>query len=178
METVTRSSHPWPDVQSTQRYIVRAALTPSVFRGCRGGATKRAREFIGRLSLGEVGQPDYPAWLDARTHELQEALNTTNWGVSRKALNVFMVFALMNGQLRETFGLGRFADDMEVPLDSIVMRCLRRMAQRPKPKATTIVGLKEALSRQYQEIARNYAESLKIPRGLLDVVVWPGPANA
>ncbi|MGH9467731.1 MAG: hypothetical protein ACRD1Y_10290 [Terriglobales bacterium] len=172
-----------PNARMTQQYVARVAITPSVFRTRARDSVKLSRCFLARLVLKGAGSPSYAAWLDARTEELagilpKKTAEENSWGVARKALNVFMVLALQNRQLEEEFGLSLFEDDMEAPLDTEVMRKLRRLARetgKEVPLFIPIKMLKKGTSVPFQEVASACAGSNGVTRGRLDALLWTAP---
>lgn len=164
-----------------QQYVGDIAITPSVFRPM-GGCVKPARKFLGSLDLTQsstISPSEYARWLNDRTKELMGRLPIENlWGSARKSINIFMTMALLNRILCEKYALERLADELEVPLDSIVVKRLAKcgLAQNLlTPKWTTIRALDPANSEKYQQIATAVAKDLGIPRGLLDTELWEPP---
>lgn len=170
-----------------QVYVANIAITASALRNPGGsGLVDAARSFLGnRLDLMHLRPQDpskYHQWLDDQTNALLKRLShhshQTLWGAARKSINIFMTMAAMNRFLCLAYGLERFEDVMEVPLDSVVMDELRRWAkeQRPAgeglPPPVSIKALTPETSDKYQAIAAGRAAESRVPRGRLDVALW------
>lgn len=170
-----------------QRYVANVAIT-SVFRNKNlkgGGFVAAARQHLADINLKPLANLDpseYPKWLEDRTRELAANLPVKLWSPARKAINIFMVMASLNRFLYEEYMLGRFKYALEVPLDNVVEKKLRRFGRKQKlfagkefPKWRSIYALDSINNEKYQQIAKSYAKELGIPRGELDVVLWEPP---
>jgi hypothetical protein len=119
----------------------------------------------------EIQPEDYPGVLDKWTEDLKTKLPTgaQNWGTARKALNVFLVQVFMNKYLAKQYGLSKFSDIPETPLDSQATKKLRKIAGRGKlPRWDGIKRLKPEVSQRYQIFAADYAKQQGIPRSCLE----------
>jgi hypothetical protein len=141
---------------------------------------KAAREFFGKLDLGSVPvgkQADFVHWLDAKTEELRKSfpLGGQHWGAARKVMNLFLRHACYNVYVRERYRLQRIEGWLEVPLDDIVAKKLKRAAGRGKlPYWPGLKGLDKEVSRIYQEFAEKFAGQKAIARVHLDPLLWGG----
>ena len=165
-----------------QRYVAKVGMTPSALRNLGAkGFVKAAIDFLSSVNLAPlvgVNPSTYPRWLDAPTNALMAAFPIKLWGPARKAMNIFMVMASLNIFLRDAYGLGRFDDVLEVPLDNIVEGELRKFGLAQKlfptgfPQWDSIKNLDPPNSAKYQQIAQAMASQRGIPRGRLDVALF------
>lgn len=162
-----------------QKYIANIAISGSTLRnqGAKG-VVKKARHFLAQLNLMtflEIEPRNYSDLLNEWTEDLGTELPTgaQNWGTARKALNVFLVQMFMNKYLAELYGLSRFDEVLETPLDSQAARKLRRIAGRGNlPRWDSIRKLTIEDSQNYQIFAKDYARQQGIPRACLDILLW------
>jgi hypothetical protein len=123
---------------------------------------------------------DYTRWLDAHTRQLQKKLGgrPDQWGVARKAMNLFMRQCLYNTYLSRKFRLARFQKQMEIPLDRRVAHGLGKDARKRKlklPPWRGLIGLDEdgETSRKFQDYAKDLAPRKGLPaRVFLDNYLW------
>src|SRR5687767_5521073 len=97
-------------IKSIQAYEARAAIPPSTLRGQPTGTIAAARLFLTHLSLEQFGVASpslFYARLDLATDELRRTLpaRARYWGLSRKALNIFLRNAFYNRYLNEQYDL-------------------------------------------------------------------------
>lgn len=162
-----------------QRYVANIATSGSTLRN-QGDkdVAKNARQFLSQLDLmmfRRIKPNDYPECLNRWTEELKKKLpkGARNWGTARKALNVFLVQVFMNKHLVEKYGLKRFGDVLETPLDSQATSRMRKLAGRGRlPRWDSIKRLSQGDSLRYQEFAAVYAQEQGIPRACLDIIIW------
>jgi len=162
-----------------QRYVANIAISGSTLRNQGAeGVTSAARAFLSGLDLNVLGETEpeqYPNLLDEWTEQLRARLpaGARNWGTARKALNVFMVQAFMNKYLDKEYGLNKFGDVLETPLDNKAANKLRKRAGGGKlPRWNGIINLREDGSQQYQEFASTVARQERISRACLDIILW------
>jgi len=165
-----------------QEFMALQAVTVSTVRGLRrrGKALKNIREYLERLPLERLvrrdGQ-DYAHWLDVHTRRIQKKLGgrKEQWGVARKAMNLFMRQCLYNTYLSRKFRLARFQKQMEIPLDNRVARKLRADAgkKNKKLKWKNLKALDRKTSQEFQEHAKDMAARDHLPaRVFLDHYLW------
>jgi hypothetical protein len=166
-------------LKSVQRYIANVGISGSSLRNQGSkGVVAAAREFLAGLDLSQLSTlspSDFPAWLDRTTDALLRELpkEAKKWGAARKAVNIFTTQAFLNGELNVAFGLARFADVMETPLDSVAAVGLCRMPDGERlPRWKTVGGLTKEVNRAYQELALKVGRSRSVPRACLDVILW------
>jgi hypothetical protein len=118
---------------------------------------------------------NYARWLDRQTEALAAAFpsRSKRWGVARKVLNIFLRDVLYNAYLCRTHRFSTLEAWLEVPLDGVVARELKRLAGRgalpPWP------GLKRLTPRDhatYQQFALSLARKRRVTRVHLDIYLW------
>ena len=142
------------------------------------GVAEAAREFLSALNLSELNKikpANYPRILEKWTDDLKQKLpeGAKNWGTARKAINVFMVQVFLNKYLAKEYGLGKFKDVLETPLDSYAADGLKKIAGGEQlPKWGTIKRLTTKSSKDYQECASQVAQQKGLNRACLDIILW------
>ena len=167
-------------LRAAQVYVARSSITPSALRGRSAGTIGAARDYLSRLPLGQFGVGSgklFYARLDRATESLRISLPRSDrfWGISRKALNIFLRNAFYNTYLKERYRLGAAEFLLEVPLDSITSSKLHGDA-KPKelPRWKGVMYLQPEENRIYQEVARRVANQERIAPVHLDVYWWGG----
>jgi len=161
-----------------QRYIAITAIGPSALRSQGApGVISAAREFLASLPLSPFGTHDareFTARLNATTLRLQAAFPrpARHWGAARKAINLFLRDACYNVYLRETHDLAKAEPWLELPLDAVGARELRRVLGRVVPVWPGLKHLPPEMSLTYQREASALAEQRQIARVHLDVSLW------
>ncbi|MFO8012588.1 MAG: hypothetical protein R6X20_04690 [Phycisphaerae bacterium] len=167
-----------------QQYEAVSAVGTSAVRGQPRGTADAVRTFLGEtMTLSDVPRRNralFDKWLNNQTRRIQRRLPNPDrpWGIARKTLNLFLRSCFYNRLLCERYGLEKVGPWLEVPLDSVVAKGLRRHARKhDKPKALPkwlgLGGLTPAASRAFQEYALEYADSLGLPaRVFLDNYLW------
>jgi hypothetical protein len=172
------------DLTLMQRYIADVAITPSALRGLGAkGFVEAAQHFLAGIDLKPLGAIDpamYPGWLDCETQELTKAFPVQGlWGPARKCINIFMVMAALNRFLCSAYMLDGLEDALEVPLDNRVAGKVLKWAKKTDssrgelPKWTRIKTLDPENSGRLQKLAAEMARERGIPRGRLDIALWP-----
>ncbi|MBM4019941.1 MAG: hypothetical protein FJ288_16740 [Planctomycetes bacterium] len=163
-----------------QRFTAVQAVGPSAVRGQARNTLRTIQEYLGQLKLKRLpnaGACDYARWLDAQTRRLQACCNGTAWGVARKAMNLFMRSCLYNTYLSRMFHLARIQRYMEIPLDSVVAKGLKKEAKiagrEPLPRWKGLTGLGPEESQQFQNDANECARCVGLRcRVFLDNYLW------
>jgi hypothetical protein len=163
-------------------YIAKVGTTGSALRNQGGsGLRSAAITFLSGINLRQLsGQTTtYRQWLDAQTNALMGQFPVSDlWGPARKVVNIFMVMTSLNIFLRTVYGLDRFENVLEVPLDNTVEKKLRQfglsnnMFPTAFPQWQSIKGLTQPNSDKYQQIADSMSNHLGVPRGRLDVILF------
>jgi len=165
--------------RTVQARTARAAIGASALRrqGARG-AVAAARDFLASLDLHRFGVANprvFRARLNGATSRLQRRMprGARGWGTARKALNIFLRDALYCTYLRDRFRLDRAEALLELPLDSITARQLRRRAGGGRlPRWPGVIKLDRKTSRLYQRQATKTAAKMRIERVHLDAYWW------
>ncbi len=177
-------------------YVERIAVTALLASTLRA-YPKRTGDVVARyllsLDLRKIGniksKRKFEIWLNEHTNSLCQMIwkktkagrspkwdeSELFWGVSRKALNIFLMSALYHRVLYREYGLGRIEKYLEVPLDRDVASKLwknSKSSDAPLPKWQGIKSLTPKISIQYQEFAHNYARDKKIQRVQIDFLFW------
>ena len=162
-----------------QSHVARGAITPSLARGKgRQGTVAKARSFLRHLDLRPFGAAVAGAFsdhLDEVTAELLRHFpaSARQWGLARKALNVFLRDCLYNVYLRRANRLDRAEGLFELPLDSITGTLLRReVGPRRLPAWTGLKGVDRDANAVYQALAADAAHRYGIHRVHLDAYWW------
>ena len=166
-----------------QRFTAIQAVSPSSVRGQPEKTLEKIHGYLGRLRLGRLAGKDsvhYHRWLEARTRQLQKKLGgrKKQWGVARKAMNLFMRSCLYNTCLSREFHLTQVQRYMEIPLDSAVARGLKEESKKEGqvefPLWQGLIGLDLELSCEFQQAAEKRARKVGLPgRVFLDNYLWP-----
>lgn len=183
-------SVPQPFVQISQQhldemqhYVAKVGTTASALRNQGGsGLVSTAISFLSGIDLKQLAShtpATYRQWLDTQTNALMGQFPVAGlWGPARKVVNIFMVMASLNVFLRTAYGLDRFENVLEVPLDNTVEEKLRHFGLSNNlfpgafPQWQSIKNLTQPDSDKYQQIADAMSNNLGVPRGRLDVVLF------
>ncbi len=162
-----------------QSRVARIAVGASTVRG-RGnaGVVDASRRFLRELDLGAFGRTGngfFIVGLDRATEALRASLprGARRWGLARKVLNIFLRDCLYTTYLDAAYGLGGNEARLELPLDSITARHLKRAAGRGAlPSWPGVRNLTPELSAMFQDAAASEARSRGIARVHLDAIWW------
>ena len=149
---------------------------------------KIARGFLDSLNLMElkniVTVKQFQYWLDEKTIDLANSFEggaKGNWGAARKSINIFLESCLLNRILSEEFALDKLAKFMETPLDNYAAKKIRKKARLLgisfQGKWKTIKSLTADQSALFQQVALQWANEKKVPRGYLDLWLWQGDSD-
>ncbi len=172
-------------IRTVQSRAARVSVGASAVRG-RGnaGTVAASRAFLRCLDLRRFALRDpigFAAELDRTTRKLCTALppNAQHWGLARKVLNIFLRDCLYTIYLSKAFHLQRAEEFLELPLDSITERELRRVVGRGVlPRWPGVRHVTPAISAQFQAVAAKEASRCKIPRIHLDALWWSAGRDA
>jgi hypothetical protein len=162
-----------------QQYVANIAISGSTLRNQgAAGIVQVSRKYLATLDMENLKKLDplnylqvMERWTDKLAQQFPDGAK--NWGTARKAINVFMTQAFLNKYLSEEYGLQKFADVLEIPLDSQVAFGLRKLAERNKlPQWSGIRRLRPEISSRYQEFASQNAKERNIPKVCLDMIFW------
>jgi hypothetical protein len=165
-------------LQAVQSRAARAAVGASAARGrCNTGTVVAARAFLRQLDLAPFGSSpkSFTELLDRMTDELSAELprRARHWGLARKLMNIFLRDCLYTTYLDDVFRLRNVETQLELPLDSVTARQLKRAAGRGVlPPWPGVKHLSRALSAQFQNAAETEAERRGLARVHLDALWW------
>ncbi len=155
------------------------AIGGSAVRGQPKGTVDVCREFLTELNLAEIPHQSpmaFGKWLDQQTRRLRGRLPSPKkpWGIARKALNLFLRSCLYNRFISERYRLHRIEPWLEIPLDGVVARELKKRAGRGRlPHWLGLKGVTPEESYAFQQFALEYAARRDLPaRVFLDNYLW------
>jgi hypothetical protein len=166
-------------LQVIQAKAARAAVGQSVVRGQGpAGMLKISQDYLADLDLRQFAvrrESLFQRRHDDATQQLLSVfpISGKSWGCARKVLDLFLRDALVNHYLRQYFKLEASEHLLEVPLDTVVARELRREAGRGVlPKWPTLKRLTPEVNQAYQALAARMARETGIARVHLDAELW------
>jgi hypothetical protein len=111
--------------------------------------------------------------LDRYTQRLMAALpkRGVTWGLARKLLNIFLRDSLYTTYLNKAYGLSASESLLEIPLDSITSKRLRKAAAE-LPRWRGVRHLDPQVSAAYQATALRVAKRKRTARVHLDAYWW------
>lgn len=168
------------DFQTQMRYwVAYTSVGPSTVRGQRSpGLVSKLRSLLADVDLAKIGSfsPDpFASWLDAETLRIKQAMprDKQHWGVARKVLNIFLRGATYNSFLRADFRLGEVESVLELPLDSLTAKGLRRLSPpRSLPRWNGVKHLTQSDSDRFQQRANEIALKSETSRVHLDIYLF------
>lgn len=160
-------------LRKVQKHLSWTSVTPTTLRGMLEiGQRKKVCLALSGLPLGEIrtlppeGYADLlDKWTDVVVKE-----SGAPWGAARKGLNIFLRDALYNFYLREHSEILKHQEQMEIPLDGIIMKKLRDSCG--DLERTAVKSLRPKLSARYQKVASDVAKLRNIARVHLDLDWW------
>jgi len=163
-----------------QRFVAVSAVGPSAVRNQGKGVLSAIRRYLGEIDLGSIPKntTDFAAWLNQQTEGMLNAIEdlvaSRPWGTARKALNLFLRACLYNHYLQQEYRLQRTEQWLEIPVDSVVARALKRKAGRGKlPRWQGLVNLTEEDNHRFQAYARRLAKAEGLQAVVhLDIYLW------
>jgi hypothetical protein len=166
-------------LRTIQSRTARVAIGASAVRG-RGnaGTVAAARKFLRSVDLRRFARRNaskFATELDRATAKLCASLprKARHWGLARKIINIFLRDCLYTTYLAEAYHLRHAEKFLELPLDSIVARELRRAAGRGVlPRWPGVRHVTPRVSAQFQHAAAREATRRKIVRIHLDALWW------
>jgi len=186
---MARTIHRASDLHSfIKQFISIACIGPGTVHGQRPGVQAAIRVYLGRIPLGRVPktQPRFRQWLDRKTEgalcAMKGVARGRPWGLARKAVNLFLRDCLYNHYLRRKYGLARMETWLEIPLDSVVARELKKLEKLKKRTGRAALPMWRGLKRltpeenaRFQDFASWYARK-KVGLSatvFLDNYLWP-----
>lgn len=163
-------------LKMVQRRAARVAVTASATRGQGRGVVECARDFLAALRLSRFGTNDHRAFarqLDMATKRLRACLpkRAARWGLARKLLNIFLRDSLYTSYLAKENGLAAAERLLEIPLDSITAKRIRRELPGV-PRWRGVRNLDPDKSAAYQAAALVIGRQHGVARVHLDAYWW------
>lgn len=171
------------------QWRIAGLLPPSAFRNLGPAGTKaRTKLFLANPRLlgsfaNAQDERGFRTILNRKTIELRRILSDINgaersvaWGAARKFLNIFLFESAMNVHLSKQYELTKLEPWLEVPLDKSVGSSLDKEPENAASATVlrwgNIIGLNQATSHQYQELAKAVAKRENIHRFQLDLLYY------
>lgn len=170
-------------ISAVQQRSARIAASASATRRQGKGTVHAARVFLGELRLRQYGISNahkFRLRLDQATKALKSALpkQARSWGLARKLLNIFLRDAMYTTYLRDYFKLDRAEPHLEIPLDSIIAKKLKKSVPRGAlPIWYGVKHVTQAESDRFQKQAGIIAREKSIARVHLDTYWWGNRAS-
>jgi len=165
-------------LSAIQSRAARGAVGASAARG-RGnaGVVRAARTYLRNANLRKFGESPklFERRLDQETDALRAALprGARHWGVARKLLNIFLRDCLYTTYLEAEYRLRAIEKLLEIPLDSVTAKALKRASGRGcLPRWPGVRHLTPEVSAAFQAAARSEAARQGIARVHLDAFMW------
>lgn len=163
-----------------QKRIANWSMGIRVFRGRPSGTVADARQFMEKLNLAVIPKTKsgFSKWLLVQTNnlasKLRKANQPDNWfGISRKALNIFLFECSMNKYLSSAYKLSEIEKNLELPIDRLVAEFIND--KEIKVKFQSIKTLDKKAIENFQAEARSIAKRFKIKnnyRVYVDLLAW------
>jgi len=169
-----------PSIDKVQKRMANISIGPSTLRGQPKGTIKIAREFLMNFNLNifnEINsEDDFLNKLDEQTRLLQEKIPSKSWGISRKALNLFLFQSAHDIYLCEKYNLKRLIPFFEVVLDNPNSKRILAIAEGEGIFLIwrNIKSLKKDENYQIQNFAKKIASERNYERCYLDLDFWRG----
>jgi N-glycosylase/DNA lyase len=156
-----------------QKYVAISAIGPSAIRNQGKGVLKKAQKFCTNMDLSAYKRLHKPvAFLIQLDNDTNKLMNKKLlWGVARKALNLFLRNVTYNAHLRKFYKLQNIEPFLEIPLDSIITKELKKRNKK-LPKWSGLRSLTHDESDLFQNSANRIALQKGIYRVHLDVFLW------
>ncbi len=162
-----------------QQFAAVDAVGTSAVRGQPTGTKAKIQEYLKKIRLNTIPSgtfSDFKAWLNHQTRCIQRKPPNPNapWDIARKTLNLFLRACYYNHYLRRRYKLAKIGKWLEVPLDGIVARELKRDAGKGMlPPWAGLKRLEQQDSDEFQKHAHEYAAACKLPVPIfLDNYLW------
>lgn len=166
-------------IRQMQDYTAQVSVGASTVRGQRTpGLVTRCRQLLKEIDLRDFAVATSTAFekrLDSATVDFRRALpgSSRHWGIARKVLNIFLRNALYNTYLREHYSLQSIESLLEIPLDSISAKGLKKQSTPKKlPRWKGVKHLTPADHATFQAQASAIAAERSLARVHLDVFLW------
>lgn len=166
-------------IKDLQQFESVSAVGVSALRGQGRGVIAKIRAYLGNMDLSVFrsikSRDAFESWLNHQTNNIVSINHSPSikWGAARKALNLFLRDCLYNKYLSREYKIENVEPFLEIPLDSIIAKELKKDAGRGcLPQWKGLKHLKIDESKFFQEYASQIAATKKISRVHLDVNLW------
>ncbi len=169
-----------PSIEKVQRRIANISVGPSTLRGQPRGTIKTAREFFMVFNFEAFkdcsSEEEFLKKLDEQTELLRNKLPSQSWGISRKALNLFLFQSAHDIYLCEKNNLRRLIPFFEVVLDNPNAKIILTIAEKEGVSLIwrNIKSLNKEENKLIQEFAKRIASERNYERCYLDLDFWRG----
>jgi len=167
-----------PPIDKVQKRIANISIGPSTLRGQPEGTIKTAREFFINFNFNIfnncLSEEDFLNKLDEQTELLRNKIPSQSWGISRKALNLFIFQSAHDIYLCEKNNLKRLIPFFEVVLDNPNAKRILELAEK---KGVILIwrnikSLKKEENSSIQNFAKQIASERGYERCYLDLDFW------
>ena len=157
----------------TQKKISAEVFGPNTLRSLPKGTKKMLEEHPCQVTLAKlpITKAGYSNWLDSQTTKLKTAISGMEWGVARKAMNIFMRDVFYNRFLFNAYCNDTMGDWLEIPVDRLVANALLMRFPDLSPWKT-LKHLEPIAHTAYQNAALKLAICKGTTRVHLDLVLY------
>lgn len=161
-----------------QRRLANVSIGASTLRGQPQGTIKIATDFLGKIDFNLFkdvsSEQEFLDKLDELTVLLKETIPSKSWGMSRKALNLFLFDSAHNTFISEVYNLKHIIPFFELVLDN---PNAKRLLELAKNKGITlnwknIKSLTKEENSPLQQFAKDIAKEKGYERCYLDLEYW------
>ena len=159
---------------------INSAIGASTLRGQPKGTVSITQEFLKNLDLDIFKEIDLESEFlekfNEQTNLLKDKIFSRSWGISRKALNIFLFHGINNIFLNQRYNLNKIIPFMELTLDN---PNAKRLIKKEKEKGIelnwiNITKLSKEDSDKLQDFAKSVAKEHGCERCYLDLYFWRG----
>lgn len=170
------------DLPSITEFIERQAVVSIGASAVRNQGTELvaegARKALTRLDLrsfSHANPSEFANALNQATRDVKARLpsKARSWGIARKCVNIFLRDCLYNVYLRAEFNLPSIERHLELTLDGVVVKQLKRYY--PRGSLPRWFGVKHLLPQEsivFQDAAVALGSFLDVARVHLDTILW------
>lgn len=165
------------ELSKLQKKLAITAISPSALRGQgNGGIVNSAREYCSKIDIGKMASIESKDRFELELNRLTNGICRkagVEWGAGRKAINLFLREILYNHYFNLRFSFGKMEGYMEIPLDSITSKALKKeKGGEDLPRWKGLVGLTREDSEEFQDFADRLAKGCGMARVHLDIELW------
>jgi hypothetical protein len=156
-----------------------SSIGASTLRGQPKGSIEITRNFLKKLDFNIFNnvnsESEFLGILDQQTDLLKEKIPSKSWGISRKALNIFLFHAINNIFLNKEYNLNKIIPFLELTLDNPNAKKLKELSGNKKIDFgwINITKLTKEPNSKIQDFAKKIAkEKYDCERCYLDLYFW------